>query len=107
MTRGLRAFFLAPLLAARPDVSGAQVISWQPTNGPQGASVFAFAVNGADPLFVATDGGGVFRSTDDGATWTPVGLAGRHVLSLAINAQGDVFAGTIFDGGFGSMDNGA
>jgi len=107
MTRGLRAFFLAPLLAARPDVSGAQVISWQPTNGPQGASVFAFAVNGADHLFVATDGGGVFRSTDDGATWTPVGLAGRHVLSLAINAQGDVFAGTIFDGVFRSPDNGA
>ncbi|MBI4535064.1 MAG: T9SS type A sorting domain-containing protein [Ignavibacteriae bacterium] len=56
--------------------------------------------------------GGVFRSTDNGETWTPTGPAGAQVYSLAINRNGpppligQIFAGTEGSGIFRSTDNG-
>ena len=55
-------------------------------------------------------GGGVFRSTDNGDSWTQVnnGLACGNIRSLAINPGGDIFAGTTGcgDGLYRSTDNG-
>ena len=42
---------------------------WVQTNGPQGGDGFAMAPNAAGDVFVGTQGGGVFRSTNEGATW--------------------------------------
>ena len=42
---------------------------WVPTNGPYRAAINAFAVSGTD-LYVGTFGAGIFRSTDNGTTWT-------------------------------------
>jgi hypothetical protein len=52
-------------------------------------------------------GGGVFRSTDNGATWTEVssGLTNRLVQTLVRNGPGQLFAGTQA-GVFRSTDNG-
>lgn len=83
-----------------------QSITWQQSNGPYRASVWAIAVASNDHIFVGTDGGGIFRSTNDGDTWTDIGLRGLHVLSFAFNGGGHIFAGTIFDGVFRSTDNG-
>jgi len=43
---------------------------------------------------------GAFRSTDDGASWTPIstGLTKPKVTSLTVAPDGDVFAGTIGSG---------
>ena len=59
-------------------------------------------------LTIAPDGdvfagtfSGVFRSTDDGASWTAVsnGLEWPFVDALAVNADGVLFAGTTEGGG--------
>ena len=61
-------------------------------------------------LRVLTSGGGVFRSTDNGDSWTPVnnGLDCGNIWSLAIDSNGTVFAGTAGcgTGVYRSTDNG-
>jgi hypothetical protein len=42
---------------------------WTQTNGPQGGDGIA-ARNSLGHLFAGTQGGGVFRSTDNAETWT-------------------------------------
>src|SRR5262245_3660128 len=65
---------------------------WQQTAGPGGGRVSAFAVSGTN-LFAATSSA-VFRSTDDGVSWTAAnrGLTGS-VRVLAANRMGLFGAG--------------
>src|SRR5258708_18653310 len=81
--------------------------TWAPTSGPPDV-VLALAVSGTS-IFAGTAGSGVFRSTDDGATWTAVnaGLTSRDVFALLV-ADSVLFAGTARNGGgiFRSRDNG-
>lgn len=68
-------------------------------------------------LFAGTSGGGVYRSTNNGTTWTQVnaGLTAASgqldVWSLVVSANGaggtDLFAGTAGDGVFLSTNNGS
>lgn len=44
-------------------------------------------------MFAATHGKGVYRSTDEGITWTPIGPAGTFINSLAVQ-DGYLFAGS-------------
>jgi hypothetical protein len=70
--------------------------------------VISLAINSSDQIFAGTfEGGGVFRSTDNGENWTPVinGLTNTYVLGLAINSNDDIFAAT-YDYVFRSTDNG-
>ena len=62
---------------------------------------------GARPEFSSIDGG-VFRSIDDGVTWTHAdsGLPDDTVWSLSANSDYIVFAGTTSNGLFLSSDNG-
>ena len=80
---------------------------WTSTGGPQGGDVLALATNASGHVFAGTLGGGAFRSTDNGETWTAVnsGLTATDVRALAINSDGHIFAGT-FGGVFRSTDNG-
>jgi photosystem II stability/assembly factor-like uncharacterized protein len=57
--------------------------------------VTALAINSGDDIFAATFGGGAFRSTDNGDSWTArnTGVPDATFLSLAINASGYIFAG--------------
>jgi len=69
--------------------------------------VFALAVSGTD-LYAGVDGGGVFRSTNNGASWTnsTSGMTNTRVSSLVISGS-NLFAGTF--GGAGvylSTNNG-
>ncbi len=69
--------------------------------------ISSFAVVG-ETIFAGTFRGGVFRSTNNGTTWTEVnsGLADSVISSLA--AQGNaLFAGTYHGGVFRSTNNGA
>lgn len=94
------------------NVGGVTTAQWMQTAGPEGATVRAFVVNGTN-VFAATDGG-IFRSTNDGASWTPAsnGLAGQFISSLANNGTA-LFAGSYGAsqlagaGVFRSTDNGA
>jgi photosystem II stability/assembly factor-like uncharacterized protein len=73
-----------------------------------GRAVFAFAINDAGHIFAGTIGRGVYRSTDQGETWSEVnnGLTNTLVLALIINSDQHLFAGTYFGGVFRSTDNG-
>ena len=71
------------------------------------SAVSYFAASGTT-LFAGTYADGVFRSTDNGQSWTAVntGLTNKSVWALA-TIGANVFAGTEGDGVFRSTDNGA
>ena len=52
---------------AAPNESG-----WVQTNGPYGGEILTFYVAPKGVLFAGTEGGGIFRSTDRGNSWTPI-----------------------------------
>ncbi len=76
-------------------------------SNPDSDAVSCFAVSGTN-LFAVNDYGEVYRSTDNGTSWTPVnsGLTNAFVLSLAVSGT-NLFAGTVYGAGvFLSTDNG-
>jgi photosystem II stability/assembly factor-like uncharacterized protein len=77
-------------------------------------TVRALAINPSIPstLYAGPSsffGGGVFKSTDSGGTWTVAGLTNPNVLALAINPStpATLYAGTYNGGVFKSTDSGA
>ena len=46
--------------------------TWKQTNGPYGGKITTLYNTSNGILFAGTDGSGVFRSTDQGNSWTPV-----------------------------------
>jgi len=102
---------MALVLTARAGITPSAE-KWVQTNGIYGGSIWSFAVSGNN-LFAGTDGSGVFRSTDNGTSWTAVnnGLTDLYVLAFAVSSNGadgvTLFAGTNGGGGvFRSTDNG-
>ncbi len=80
---------------------------WEQTGGPEGGNIWCFAVSGTS-IFAGTDGG-VFRSTNNGASWTAVNtglMNSTSVYSLAISGS-TLFAGTNGGGVYRSSNNGA
>ena len=67
---------------------------WAQTNGPQGGDGIALATNPSGHVFVGTQGGGIFRSTDNADTWAGInnGLTDTNVQALAINNAGHIFS---------------
>jgi hypothetical protein len=58
-------------------------------------------------IYAGIDGGGVYRSTNNGLSWVAVnnGLTNLKVFTLAVN-NGSIFSGTLGGGAFYSIDNG-
>ncbi|MBN2410968.1 choice-of-anchor D domain-containing protein [candidate division KSB1 bacterium] len=86
----------------------AQVL-WQQTNGPAGGNVPSLAINNTSGALFAGCEAGVFRSENNGDTWTSVsaGLPATTVLNIAVNSSGHIFAGSYMSSLYRSMDNGA
>jgi hypothetical protein len=65
--------------------AGVAHAQWVQTNGPYGGIINGFAVSGTN-LFAATIGG-VFRSTNNGTSWTEVNtdLTSTSVRALAVS----------------------
>lgn len=82
--------------------------NWTQT-GLTDAQVRSLASNSNGYLYAATFGAGVFRSTNNGDSWTPInsGLESLNVLAISVNSKGEVFAGTLFGGLYRSSDSGA
>jgi ligand-binding sensor domain-containing protein len=79
---------------------------WYPLPGPYGGNILAIAENSSGTLFVGTEGGGVFRSFDDGDSWesanngipTGAGNTAFKVYSIWSHTNGNVFIGTSKEG---------
>ncbi len=93
--------------------------SWIEVKSELKGPVSALAINSNGYIYAGTacpsspfpdeENGGVYRSTDNGGSWTLVnnGLTDNTMItSLAINSNGDVFTGTYGGGVFRSTDNG-
>ncbi len=102
MREGRPLFVLLALLLLQSSIMYSQ---WVQTNGPYGGRIRSFAVNGTN-LFAGNDGG-VFLSTNSGASWTEVntGLTSTDVYALALSGT-NLFAGTASGGVFVSTNNG-
>src|SRR5262250_2426732 len=77
--------------------------------GPEGGRVYALALDPTTPttLYAGTLGGGVFKSTTGGSSWSAVntGLANLEVRTLALDPT-TLYAGTL-GGVFKSTDGGS
>ncbi|HVR06524.1 MAG TPA: hypothetical protein VMW75_00625 [Thermoanaerobaculia bacterium] len=75
--------------AGRAAAPAAATGAWSPIGPPDGATVQALAYAPSQPtvVYAGLDGGGVHRSDDGGATWTPAGfgLDNPVVTSLAVD----------------------
>lgn len=83
---------------------------WAQTSGPKKDGNFLITntiQKISNTTFVAgTDGGGIFRTTNSGSTWTNVlNMAGR-VWTIEIKSDGHLFAGTEDNGIYRSTNNG-
>ena len=94
------------LLLATPSRAG-----WV-SHGPEGGSAGALAVDPASPstVYAGMNGGGVFKTTNAGGSWSAVntGLTDTFVTALAVDATttpSTVYAGTQ-DGGVFKTTNG-
>lgn len=65
---------------------------WEKVPAPFNTRVTALLRSGST-MFAGTYGEGVYRSTDDGASWSPLGLPGIYIDCLAAEG-GYLFAGT-------------
>ena len=90
------------------SLSFSQTPFWQQTNGPYGGTIYAVSGDSTEQLFAGSEGGGVFRSTDLGTTWSMSnsGLSNPLIYALTSNSRGDLFAGTGGSGVFRSTDRG-
>ena len=86
-------------------------ITWREINEPSGINNNSFVFNSQDHIFVGSvrndeHTGGVYRSTDRGASWTQAGLSNTiSIAALDIASNGTIFAGA-YNGLYLTRDNG-
>lgn len=77
---------------------------WTSTNGPAGGNVYTLAADNSNGYIYAGTDSGVFRSTDNGGSWTHVAY-GASVQAIAVGSNGYIYAGT-YNGIYLSTDMG-
>lgn len=82
--------------------------SWTLTS-LNGKDVRSLVITANGNLLAGTWGYGVYKSTDNGSTWSQVnsGLANKTVMALGVNSSNSVFAGTFGAGVSKSANEGA
>lgn len=74
---------------------------WVQTNGPYGGEILTIYAAPKGVLFAGTEGGGIFRSTDRGNSWTPINTGllyepgeGFTGVTALVQKGGTLYAGT-------------
>lgn len=108
----LALFSFLIFLAVFPAASCNAESTWQ-SIGPFGGNCFAVAVDPSDSqiLYAGTWGGGIFKSVNGGAGWTPAsngGLSNAYIFSITIDpaTPKTLYAATNGDWIFKSTDGG-
>jgi len=99
-------FYILSSLVLGISISRPLLAQWTNTNLPFNGDAVSFAVSRTS-IYVGTTGGGVFRSTDNGLSWTGVntGLTGNWVIALSFT-EANLFAGTYWHSVFRSTNDG-
>ncbi len=79
---------------------------WVQTNGPTGSSINAFATLGGN-IFAGTYSGGIFRTRDDGSSWTLINMGFAYTRVYALAVMGTNFLAGTSEGVYASTDSGA
>ncbi len=92
-----------PVMNATASVAMTVTIQWKPTARIEGGWIPAMLTNGSN-VYAGTLGGGIYRSNNQGLTWTAfnTGLADLNINDLAAIGT-TLFAGT-YQGAFRSTD---
>ncbi len=103
---GKIAYYIVSLFLLLSNLSFSQNF-WQPTGAIEGGKVVKVAVAPNGSIFAGGEYGGVFRSTDNGATWeqTNNGLEDLEIRAIKSGPDGKIFVGTFHDL-YRSTDNG-
>lgn len=96
----------APISEPAPTAVPATSTGWQAAGGPADAS--QVKVNAAGHVFVGTQGGGLYRSTDGGNTWQAIsgGLPSLKTSVIEVTPTGTLFAGAHESGIYRSENEG-
>lgn len=105
-SRLLCAFVSCVLLFVVTGPSSQAQNLWEPVHGPYTANIFSMGLDGNNNILVGSEHGGVFRSTNGGADWQYLGLAGETVRTLYLHSDGTLYAG-LQNGMMSSTDNGS
>lgn len=84
-----------------------QIALWEQTNGPFGGNIQSFAIDSNEVIFAGTERGGIYRSSDNGASWERKGLRDKIISTIAVDSAGTILAGVSSeDIIYSSTDNG-
>jgi hypothetical protein len=91
------------------DSSSAQTTFWKDVNSPTSEGIFRILATGNATLFAASDSSGIFRSTEEGLSWTPAnsGLTDLRIRALTRAQDGSLIAGGLGWYIFRSTNNGS
>lgn len=108
--RTIRFLILATLMGSAAGQS--QPNYWVYTNGPGvGNDIRSFAVNSRGHVLAGTwsSGGTVWRTTDNGNSWSQLGAIPNSdpVMGISVNAQDHIFISVLTKGCYRSTDDGA
>ena len=81
---------------------------WQKGDSLSIGPIFPLTVAPDGAIFAGSERNGIFRSSDNGGSWTMVnkGLTDLNISALAVSSAGPVFAGSVMNGTFRSTDQG-
>ena len=83
---------------------------WEKTAGPDTITIYSLAINSSGDIFAGTDTIGLFRSTDNGDSWSNLGFTNYMIPAIDIRPNGEILLVTddhYANGGvYRSTDNG-
>ena len=86
---------------------GSLSYSLNTSNLPTNNSIHGIAEDGSNDLFVGTGDGDVYKSTDDGSTWTSQSVgASNNIIDVLVDSSDNLYAISNGDGVYESTDGG-